>query len=81
MIPIADIIRARLRTVGVEEHHFIVEKGGDAGSDVYITDVGGSRSQVSNSNLYLNKISKVFLFIYILAFFSASFLGSVLRWR
>lgn len=44
---LADIIRARLRTIGVEEHHFVVEKGGDAGSDVYITDVGGSRSQVN----------------------------------
>jgi hypothetical protein len=40
----ADIIRARLRTIGVEEHHFAVEKTGD---EVYITDVGGSRSQVS----------------------------------
>jgi len=59
----ADIIRARVRTIGVEEHHFVVEKGAepshtlppalakplalgaDAHSDVYITDVGGSRGQ------------------------------------
>jgi hypothetical protein len=62
-------VRARVRTVGVEEHHFVVERGEpdthdtvlsmapqgslrggpDAQSDVYITDVGGSRSQVGKS--------------------------------
>ncbi|KAF8641736.1 hypothetical protein AX16_009813 [Volvariella volvacea WC 439] len=39
-----DIVRARVRTLGVEEHHLVIEKGIDAGADVYITDVGGSRS-------------------------------------
>ncbi|TRM66827.1 guanine nucleotide binding protein, alpha subunit [Schizophyllum amplum] len=38
-----DIIRARIRTVGVEEHHFVMEKG-LPGSDFYITDVSGSKS-------------------------------------
>ncbi|KAL1748230.1 G-protein alpha subunit-domain-containing protein [Schizophyllum fasciatum] len=38
-----DIIRARIRTVGVEEHHFVMEKG-FPGSDFYITDVSGSKS-------------------------------------
>ncbi|GLB42578.1 putative G protein alpha subunit [Lyophyllum shimeji] len=41
----ADIMRARVRTLGVEEHYFVIEKGLDVGSEVYITDVGGSRSQ------------------------------------
>ncbi|KAG6856064.1 hypothetical protein H0H87_007720 [Tephrocybe sp. NHM501043] len=41
----SDIMRARIRTLGAEEHHFIIEKGLDVGSEVYITDVGGSRSQ------------------------------------
>ncbi|KAL1731583.1 guanine nucleotide binding protein, alpha subunit [Schizophyllum commune] len=38
-----DIIRARIRTVGVEEHHFVMEKG-LPGSEFYITDVSGSKS-------------------------------------
>ncbi|KAF9530777.1 heterotrimeric GTP-binding alpha subunit [Crepidotus variabilis] len=38
----SDIIRARMKTMGVEEHHFIMEKGT---SEFYITDVGGTRSQ------------------------------------
>ncbi|KAG6840155.1 hypothetical protein C0991_008560 [Blastosporella zonata] len=41
----SDIMRARVRTLGVEEHHFIIERGLDVGSEVFITDVGGSRSQ------------------------------------
>ncbi|OAX37975.1 G-alpha-domain-containing protein [Rhizopogon vinicolor AM-OR11-026] len=35
-----DIVRARLRTFGVEEHRFVQENG----SEWYIYDVGGSRS-------------------------------------
>ncbi|KAG6872599.1 hypothetical protein C0995_008581 [Termitomyces sp. Mi166 len=41
----SDIMRARIRTLGVEEHHFVIEKGLDVGSEVYIIDVGGSRCQ------------------------------------
>lgn len=60
---LADVIRARVRTLGIEEHHLIIEKGQfsfachgiqsdkdsgvDAGAEVYITDVGGSRNMVS----------------------------------
>ncbi|GBE86117.1 hypothetical protein SCP_0806410 [Sparassis crispa] len=39
-----DIVRARLRTLGVEEHRFTMESGGLPGSEWYIYDVGGSRS-------------------------------------
>jgi len=42
----SDIIRARIRTMGVEEHHFPMESAGlDGSNDFYITDVGGARSQ------------------------------------
>lgn len=64
-----DIIRARIRTTGVDEHNFVVEKGsymntipqvstnslffyffnvtgGDANTEFFIADVGGSRNQV-----------------------------------
>ncbi|KAJ3565920.1 hypothetical protein NP233_g7332 [Leucocoprinus birnbaumii] len=63
----SDIIRARLRTVGVEEHHFTVEKGGDTGSDVYITDVGGSRSQRASWVPYFDDVQAI-LFLAPLAF-------------
>ncbi|EKM74867.1 hypothetical protein AGABI1DRAFT_47251 [Agaricus bisporus var. burnettii JB137-S8] len=35
----SDIIRARLRTIGADEHHFVIEKGTDSvASDVFIAD-------------------------------------------
>ncbi|KAI3614927.1 acetamidase formamidase [Moniliophthora roreri] len=40
----ADIVRARLRTVGVEEHHLICETEAHKGSEFFIADVGGARS-------------------------------------
>jgi guanine nucleotide-binding protein subunit alpha len=42
-----DILRARLRTVGVQEHKISLELGPERGQDWYIYDVGGSRSQRS----------------------------------
>ncbi|KAI0693144.1 G-protein alpha subunit-domain-containing protein [Cerioporus squamosus] len=39
-----DIVRARVRTLGVEEHHFTMEGGALPGTEWYIYDVGGSRS-------------------------------------
>ncbi|KAG5721458.1 Guanine nucleotide-binding protein alpha-4 subunit [Termitomyces sp. T112] len=41
----SDIMRARVRTLGVEEHRFLINRGLELGSEVYIIDVGGSRSQ------------------------------------
>ncbi|KAI0323559.1 hypothetical protein GY45DRAFT_1314916 [Cubamyces sp. BRFM 1775] len=41
-----DIVRARVRTLGVEEHHFTMENGALPGTEWYIYDVGGSRSVV-----------------------------------
>lgn len=42
-----DILRARLRTVGIQEHKISLELGPERGQDWYIYDVGGSRSQRS----------------------------------
>lgn len=44
-----DVLRARVRTLGVEEHRFVMEteKASSSigtGGDWYIYDVGGSRS-------------------------------------
>ncbi|KAJ2920508.1 hypothetical protein H1R20_g16585, partial [Candolleomyces eurysporus] len=63
----ADIVRARIRTVGVEEHHFVVERGVDTNSDVYITDVGGSRSQRATWVPYFDDVQAI-LFLAPLAF-------------
>jgi guanine nucleotide-binding protein subunit alpha len=43
---LADIIRARLKTITVEELYFVFEKGSDPGRDCFLIDVGGSRSHV-----------------------------------
>ncbi|KAG5635222.1 hypothetical protein H0H81_012000 [Sphagnurus paluster] len=63
----SDIMRARLRTLGVEEHHFVIEKGLDVGSEVYITDVGGSRSQRPKWIPYFEDVQTI-LFLAPLAF-------------
>ena len=44
-----DVLRARLKTVGVSDHRFEMESaaGRDSGTEWRIIDVGGSRSQVS----------------------------------
>ncbi|KAF9650986.1 G-protein alpha subunit [Thelephora ganbajun] len=39
-----DIMKARLKTVGVEEYHFVMENAPEGDGDWYIYDVGGSRS-------------------------------------
>ncbi|CDO72779.1 hypothetical protein BN946_scf184994.g32 [Trametes cinnabarina] len=39
-----DVVRARLRTMGVQEHRILVEKGTEAGCEWIIYDVGGARS-------------------------------------
>ncbi|OCH86520.1 G-alpha-domain-containing protein [Obba rivulosa] len=39
-----DVVRARLRTMGVQEYRFVFERGGEAGREWLIYDVGGARS-------------------------------------
>ncbi|KAI0634833.1 G-alpha-domain-containing protein [Trametes polyzona] len=41
-----DVLRARLKTVGVSEYSFHMEAGPETGTEWRIIDVGGSRSQV-----------------------------------
>ena len=43
----ADIMRARLRTVGVQEHAITLDGGPEPGREWLIYDVGGARSAVS----------------------------------
>ncbi|RDB21671.1 Guanine nucleotide-binding protein alpha-2 subunit [Hypsizygus marmoreus] len=62
-----DIMRARIRSLGVEEHHFIVEKGLGVGSDIYVTDVGGRRSQRPKWISYFEHIQTI-VFLAPLAF-------------
>ncbi|CAE6441827.1 unnamed protein product [Rhizoctonia solani] len=40
-----DILRARIKTVGVQEHHVRFDRGPDKGVEWIIYDVGGARSQ------------------------------------
>ena len=40
-----DVLSARLKTLGVVEHHFALDRGGEKGYDWYIYDVGGHRDQ------------------------------------
>ncbi|KAG7085387.1 hypothetical protein E1B28_002950 [Marasmius oreades] len=44
----SDILRARVRTIGVEEHHIICEGEGNKGSEFFIADVGGARNSRSS---------------------------------
>ena len=41
-----DVLKARLKTVGVSEYSFHMEAGDERGTEWRIIDVGGSRSQV-----------------------------------
>lgn len=43
---IDDVLKARLKTVGVSEYRFEMEAGSESGTQWRIIDVGGSRSQV-----------------------------------
>lgn len=47
-----DVVRARLRTLGVQEHSFVFEQGRTAGRQWLMYDVGGTRSSVINSLLH-----------------------------
>jgi hypothetical protein len=69
-------MKARVRTLGVEEHHFVVERGTSIrshvlhfltvvvgvalGSEFYITDAGGSRSQVNQPSMYWRQILTIY---------------------
>ncbi|KAK0435350.1 heterotrimeric GTP-binding alpha subunit [Armillaria borealis] len=67
----SDIVRARIRTIGVEEHHFVAESGRslgtEKGSEFFIADVGGSRSSRSSWIPYFDDVDAI-LFLAPLAF-------------
>ncbi|CCA73216.1 probable G protein alpha chain [Serendipita indica DSM 11827] len=54
-----DILRARLRTVGVQEHKISLELGPEKGQDWYIYDVGGSRSQRSAWESFFDDVNAI----------------------
>ncbi|OBZ73276.1 Guanine nucleotide-binding protein alpha-4 subunit [Grifola frondosa] len=62
-----DIVRARLRTLGVEEHRFTMESGALPGSEWYIYDVGGSRSNRPHWIPYFDDVQAI-IFLAPLAF-------------
>ncbi|KAI0703479.1 G-protein alpha subunit [Cytidiella melzeri] len=61
-----DIVRARLRTLGVEEHRFTMESGA-SGSEWYIYDVGGSKSMRPHWIPYFDDVQAI-IFLAPLAF-------------
>lgn len=54
-----DIVRSRLRTMGVQEYRFLFEKGSEAGQEWLMYDVGGTRSlrQVRASKFHIIPVS------------------------
>ncbi|KAJ7040577.1 G-protein alpha subunit [Mycena alexandri] len=65
-----DIMRARIRTLGVEEHRFVTESGFRAGTEFFITDVCGSSSQRSTWIPYFDDVQAI-LFLAPLAFWQS----------
>ncbi|PPQ72683.1 hypothetical protein CVT24_012661 [Panaeolus cyanescens] len=63
----SDIIRARIKTMGVEEHTFLVERGRDANTEFMITDVGGTRHQRASWAPFFDDVQAI-LFLAPLAF-------------
>jgi len=61
-----DIVRARLRTFGVEEHRFVTDNGA-LGSEWYIYDVGGSRNMRPQWVPYFDDVQSI-IFLAPLAF-------------
>ena len=58
----ADVLRARLRTEGVQEHRIDFENGPDSGKSWQMIDVGGSKRQVRISIMAWLSLLTVFLY-------------------
>ncbi|KAH7928044.1 G-alpha-domain-containing protein [Leucogyrophana mollusca] len=54
-----DIVRARLRTVGVQEHRFIINEGVSAGREWLMYDVGGTRSSRATWSWYFDDVDAI----------------------
>ncbi|KAF8797769.1 heterotrimeric GTP-binding alpha subunit [Phlegmacium glaucopus] len=63
----SDIIRARIRTIGIEEHYVTVEKGTDVNTEFFITDVGGTRNQRASWAPFFDDVQAI-IFLAPLAF-------------
>lgn len=54
-----DIVRARVSTIAVEEHHFVIEKGLYKGQEFYIADVAGSRTARASWVPYFDDVQAI----------------------
>jgi hypothetical protein len=54
-----DVIRARLRTVGVQEHRFVFDEGRASGTEWYLYDVGGHRSARATWAPYFDTVDAI----------------------
>jgi len=58
-----DVIRARLRTMGVQEHKFVFETGLESGREWRIYDVGGSRPQRASWFSYFDNVDAIIFLV------------------
>jgi guanine nucleotide-binding protein subunit alpha len=67
-----DVLKARLKTVGVTEHRFEMETaaGRESGTEWRIVDVGGSRSQVRTSKRSPSHTHSYLTHVHVLIIFS-----------
>ncbi|KAH8112901.1 G-alpha-domain-containing protein [Phellopilus nigrolimitatus] len=63
-----DVVRARLRTLGVQEHPLVFEAGPDPGREWIIYDVGGSRSLRAQWPAYFDDVNAILFLAPISAF-------------
>jgi len=63
-----DVLKARLKTVGVVEHSFTIDKGSEKGVDWKIFDVGGARSQRQYWAPYFSEVDAIIFLAPISAF-------------
>jgi len=63
-----DVLKARLKTVGVVEHCFSLERGNEKGVDWKIFDVGGARSQRQYWAPYFSEVDAIIFLAPISAF-------------
>ncbi|KAF7349070.1 G-protein alpha subunit [Mycena venus] len=54
-----DIMRAQIRTIGVEEHRFVTESGFRAGTEFYITEVCGNSNRRSTWVPYFDDVQAI----------------------
>ncbi|KAJ6595494.1 G-protein alpha subunit [Mycena vulgaris] len=54
-----DIMRARIRTLGIEEHRFVTESGYKPGTEFFITDVCGGSNQRSTWIPYFDDVQAI----------------------